>query len=174
MVSTYSTNPGVADFWLIVFERFINTDHCQNWAFIPVVLSGPAFSGVTHRGQIFGVLFVEPIGPVNLLGFQGAQARANALHDPDLPRRSESQSPEELGGRGLGWRGVADGNQPAREDFPPISEGQLIDYISRPIPLKKMSASGMIGLGDISIFCRMLGYWRCQSLRCCVSIISGK
>jgi hypothetical protein len=50
-----------------------------------------------------------------LLELQGAQDRANALHDPDVQLREEWQSPEHLGGRGLGRQGLVGGNRPARE-----------------------------------------------------------
>jgi hypothetical protein len=37
-----------------------------------------------------------------------------------------------------------------------------------------MNGSETIGVGDISMFCRMFGYWRHQSLRCCTFILSCK
>jgi hypothetical protein len=52
---------------------------------------------------------------VDLLGLQGAQARVNTLEDPDAQRWAELGQPEELGGRGLGRRGLVDGNRPAQE-----------------------------------------------------------
>jgi DNA repair exonuclease SbcCD ATPase subunit len=60
----------------------------------------------------FGVLLGEQTGPVDLLRHQGAQDRANSLHDPDVLRRPECLSPEELGGRGLRRRRLVDGNRP--------------------------------------------------------------